>query len=158
MLPVIYWANKKPDLSHLHPIGCAAVYKIPDAKRVKSEKFEAAGVKCCFLGYEVTKFRLWDSEKVIVSSDVDFPIERTKNLEEQDQTPKFIPFVELQVDKLDCISVDPAKAYQPEKRFPGVSLDEVDADHVDIADNIPGILPISSSPPIRDYVSDLQPV
>lgn len=95
-------------------------------KRVRSEKFEAAGVKCRFLGYEGTNFRLWDNEQVIVSSDVEFPIEKAKNFEEQDQKPKSIPFVESQVDELDCISVDPAKAYQPEKRFPGLSLDEVD--------------------------------
>lgn len=56
LLPIIYWTNKKPNLSHLHPIGCTAIYKIPDAKRVKSEKFEAAGVKYRFLGYEGTNF------------------------------------------------------------------------------------------------------
>lgn len=154
LLPIIYWTNKKPDLSHRHPIKCAAIYKIPDAKRVKSEKFEAVGAKCRFLGYEGTNFRLWDSEKVIVSSDVEFPLQRAKKFKEQDQTP----FVEPQVDELDCISVDLAKAYQPERRFPGVSLDEVDADHVDVADNTPSILPISSPPPIRDYVSDPRPV
>lgn len=80
LLPIIYWTNKKPNLSHLHPIGCTAIYKIPDAKRVKSEKFEAAGVKYRFLGYEGTNFRLWDNEKVIVSSDAEFPRERARIL------------------------------------------------------------------------------
>ena len=54
--------------------------------------------------------------------------------------------------------MDLAKAYQPKRRFPGVSLDEIDADQVDIADNIPSVLPISSFPPICDYISDPQPV
>ena len=119
---------------------------IPDAKRVKSEKFEAVGVKCRFLGYGSTNFWLLDSEKVIVSSDYEFLVEKEKNFEERDQPP----FVELQVDELDCISVDSAKAYQQEERFPEVSLDKVDVNHIDVADNIPGIFPTSSSPSIRD--------
>ncbi len=94
---------------------------------------------------------LWDSEKGIVSSDVEFPVKRAKNFEEQDQTI----VVEPQVDELDYISVDLAKAYQPEKRFPRVFLDELNANNVDVADNIPGIFPTCSFPPIRNYISDL---
>ena len=60
LVPLMHWTSKKPDLSHIHPIGCTAVYKIPEAKRIKSEKFEAVGVKCRFLGYEGKNFRLWD--------------------------------------------------------------------------------------------------
>ena len=52
-----------------------AIYKIPDAKRVKSEKFEAAGVKCHFVGYEGTNFRLWGNRKLVIFSDVEFPVE-----------------------------------------------------------------------------------
>ena len=135
LLLIMYLLKKNSDLSHLHPIGFAVVYKIPDGKRVKSEKFEAAGVNCRFLGYEDTIFRLLDSEKVIVSSDIEFPVERAKNFEKQDRTI----FVEPQGEELDCISVDPAKAYQPEIRFFGVSLDEVDANYVDVAHNISDI-------------------
>ncbi len=97
-------------MSHLHPLGFATVCKIKDAQRVKSEKFEAALVKCHLLSYDNTKFRLLNGEKVIVSSDVEFPIEKAKNI-----------FVEPQVDELDCILVDPAKAHQLEKQFSGLS-------------------------------------
>ncbi len=58
LLLIMYCTNKKPDLSHLHPIRFATVYKIPDVKRVNSERFEDAGVKCRFLGYEGTDFLL----------------------------------------------------------------------------------------------------
>ena len=56
LLPIMYLTNKKPNLFHLHLIGFAAVYNIPVIKKVKSEKFEIAGVKCRFLGYEGTMF------------------------------------------------------------------------------------------------------
>ena len=122
LLPIIYLTNTKPDLSHLHSIEYTAVYKIPDAIRVKSKKFEGAGMKCRFLDYKSTNFRLLDSEKVIVSSDVEFPVEKAKNFEERDLTL----FVEPQVDELECILVNSVKAYQQEKRFSGGFLDEVD--------------------------------
>ncbi len=154
LLPIMYWTNKKPHPSHLHPIRFAEVYKISDAKRVHFEKFEAVWVKCRFLGYEGTNFRLLDSEKVIDSSDLEFPVEKVKNFEKQDQTA----FVEPQVDERDCILVDSAKAYQPQKRFPKVSLDGIDANHVDVAENILGIFSTSCFPPICNHISDLRPV
>lgn len=126
-----------PDLSYLHRIGCTAVNKIPDAKRVKFEKFEAAGVKCRFLGYEGTNFRLWDGEKVIISI----------------QTHESTPSVKSYVDELDCIPVELAKVYEPEIQFPGGSPDEADADQTDVGDNVPD----DNSPTlIRDEVSDPQ--
>ncbi len=112
----MYLTINQPDLSQLYPIRCGKVYKIPHAKIVKSEKFEAAGVNCRFLGYKGTNFWLLGNEKVIVSSDVEFPLKRAKNFEERDKPT----FIEHHGDELDCISVDLAKAYEPEKGFLGI--------------------------------------
>lgn len=42
----------------MHSIRSLVVYHIPDAKRVKLEKFKVREVKCYFLGYKRTNYRL----------------------------------------------------------------------------------------------------
>lgn len=128
---VMYWTSKTPDLSRMHPIGSSVVYRIPDAKRVKSEKFEAGGVKCRFLGYEVTNYRLWNGSKVIISSDVAFVKERTVTKEEttaQHNLPE-----DIFGDELDGIPVN-IHSYDPEKRSPGAFMAEVDVNNADVSD------------------------
>ena len=104
------------------------------------------------------KARIFDygiNNKLIISSDVDFPPEENRTDKEQNQANEDIFLADPLVDELDCVFVDPLQHYEAEKIFPGTAHSEVRADHTDIADKN---VPASQEKPVRDFVSDPRPV
>lgn len=69
--PYECWFGHKPDVSDLRVFGCEAYALIPKQKR---KKLDYKSVKCRFVGYSKTGYRLWDeeNEQLIIARDVKF--------------------------------------------------------------------------------------
>ncbi|KAG6382398.1 hypothetical protein SASPL_157928 [Salvia splendens] len=84
MTPEVAWSSFKPSVAHLRVFACIAYAKIPEARRIK---LDDKGEKCIFVGYgdRVMGYKLYNplTKKVIISRDVVFEEDQTRNWEDK---------------------------------------------------------------------------
>jgi len=90
-MPFEAWHGEKPDLSHLHILGCDAYVHVPKEKRVKLDSHTEKGQLVGYKGMNQWKAWIPMREEVVVSRDVVFDKKKGNEL------------IELQI--LDSIKV-----------------------------------------------------